>query len=165
MGTLIKGYASIFGNVDSEGTIFAPGAYSGFLAANPGIRVPLLWHHNLMDPTALHVGMTTDIREDETGLFFEGELADTRLGRDVSALLDLSDQGTSLEFFDGSGMMDTETGIITLDTASFREFTLVTPGNQANLLATAGHAETFQSEAAEVAAAILAIRETFKAAA
>lgn len=167
MDQLIAGYASIFGNLDSEGTIFAPGSYSAFLAAFPEVQenTPILWHHNLMDPTAPHVGMTTKILEDDTGLYFEAELADTRAGRDLEGLLALSDLGTSLHFFDGAGTMDTETGVITIERAMFDEFTLVTPGNQANLLATAGRAETFTSEAAEISRAIAAIRETFKAAA
>jgi HK97 family phage prohead protease len=163
MGTPVKGYASVFGNLDRKDEIIAPGAYADFLAANPGIQVPLLWYHNLADVTGLPIGMTTDIREDGAGLLFEGELADTRLGRDLAALLELSDMGTSLHYFDGAGTMDTETGVITVERASFSEFSFLTPGDQANLLATAGLADSFQSEAAEVAGALAAIRETFQA--
>ena len=177
MGTLVKGYSAVYGNPDRSrvvtagdrdiltpgGMIVAPGAFGGFLAANPGIQVPLLWYHNLKDFTAKQIGVTTDIWEDLAGLGFEGELADTVDGLDVAALLAQGDLGASLEFAGGSGDLDHSTGILTMHTAGFKEFSLLTRGHQANLLATAGLAETFQSDAGEVAGAIAAIREIFQA--
>jgi HK97 family phage prohead protease len=164
MATPIKGYGAVFGNLDRKGQIFEPGAFSGFLASDPGAqRVPLLWYHNLMDMTAMQIGITTSVVEDEVGLLYEGELADTSLGRDVAALLEQSDLGSSLHFFGGSGVMDTETGVVTMNRASYDEFSLLTMGHQANPLATAGLADTFESDAAEVVRTLAAIRETFQA--
>ena len=44
----------------------------------------LLWSHN---PYELPVGKITSMEEDDHGLKFKGELADTQMGRDIYALL------------------------------------------------------------------------------
>lgn len=67
--TSFSGYASVFGGVDAYGDTIVRGAYADTLKArkNP---ILLLYGHN---PSRV-IGKWTDAREDEKGLFVEGEL-------------------------------------------------------------------------------------------
>ena len=77
-----SGYASIFNVVDHQGDIIAPGAFKKTIAE--GSRVKLLWQHDPSEP----IGIVTELREDQKGLFIKGELitAITR-GNDAYQLL------------------------------------------------------------------------------
>lgn len=85
MGTLVQGYASVFGNVDSYGEVVDAGAFAAWIHENQAKQVPLLWMH---DRWTLPIGMTTGLSEDAHGLKFQGEVADSVLGRDVLALIE-----------------------------------------------------------------------------
>jgi hypothetical protein len=90
MPLLVRGYASIFGNVDSYNEVVDAGAFSDWLAENPDKEVPLFWEHDHVgwgDP-ATPIGKTTMIRQDAKGLYFEGELADTPKADEVATLLE-----------------------------------------------------------------------------
>lgn len=77
-----SGYASVFGVVDSYTDVVIKGAFTRTLAER---RPALLWQH---DPT-VPIGVWEEMREDETGLFVRGRLADTVAGRDAYELLKL----------------------------------------------------------------------------
>jgi len=79
---LIKGYASIFGNVDSDGDIMDRGAYSKTLQESKD-RVKFLWQHDMHMP----LGKVMDVYEDEQGLPFEAKISDTELGKDAKTLI------------------------------------------------------------------------------
>jgi len=64
----ISGYASVFGGVDSYGDMIKKGAYSKTLADR---NWPVLMKFNHFGEV---IGKWTEIREDETGLWVEGEL-------------------------------------------------------------------------------------------
>ena len=65
----IKGYASVFGNVDSDGDVITRGAYAktiqewGPAGKN---RIKMCWQHDIWDPIA----KTIEMYEDEKGLAF-----------------------------------------------------------------------------------------------
>ena len=85
MATLVKGYASVFGNVDSYGEVVDRGAFADWIRSNPSKQVPLLWMHNGRE---LPLGLTLELSEDAHGLQFKAEIADTEIGRDVVALIE-----------------------------------------------------------------------------
>jgi HK97 family phage prohead protease len=73
-----EGYGSIFGNVDSQGEVVEPGAFTAGLvdAKRKGRTVKMLWQHDPMQP----IGVWDDLAEDAKGLYVKG-----RLLKDVSA--------------------------------------------------------------------------------
>ena len=79
---IVKGYGSVFGNVDSDGDIINKGAYTKTLEEN-GNRVKYLYQHDMDKP----LGKMNNLYEDEKGLVFEAEIPKTRLGKDVIELM------------------------------------------------------------------------------
>jgi uncharacterized protein len=79
---IVKGYGSVFGNVDSDGDIITKGAYTKTIKEN-GSRVRYLYQHNMDWP----LGKMINLYEDEKGLVFEAEIPKTRLGKDVTELI------------------------------------------------------------------------------
>lgn len=67
-----KGYASVFGALDSYRDIVMPGAFAKSLAkkAAENRKVPILWQHNSREPIGVH----TLLQEDNHGLYIEGQL-------------------------------------------------------------------------------------------
>ena len=67
-----EGYGSVFGVKDSYSDIIVPGAFTKSLAAwqEKGRMPALLWQHNMSEP----IGIYTEMREDETGLYLKGRL-------------------------------------------------------------------------------------------
>lgn len=67
-----EGYGSVFGVKDSYSDIVVPGAFLKSLNDWSGKgRLPaLLWQHNMSEP----IGVYTEMREDETGLYVKGRL-------------------------------------------------------------------------------------------
>lgn len=79
---LIKGYASVFGNKDSDGDIISQGAYTKTLQENKD-RIAFLWQHRMDQP----IGKAREIEQDDIGLFIEAKISDSSLGRDVKTML------------------------------------------------------------------------------
>ena len=79
---IVKGYASVFNNVDSDNDIIKSGAYKKTIAEN-GKRVKYLYQHDMDKP----IGKMVNLEEDEKGLVFEAEIAKTQLGMDVIELI------------------------------------------------------------------------------
>jgi HK97 family phage prohead protease len=67
-----KGYASVFGVLDSYREIVAPGAFSESLQRikDSGHTLPALWHHIASQP----IGGYDQLSEDDRGLYVEGFL-------------------------------------------------------------------------------------------
>jgi HK97 family phage prohead protease len=85
-GTVVSGYASLFGKRDQGGDVVQPGAYAASLAAlaSGGRRVKMLWQHDPAQP----IGVWDEVREDATGLWVKGRiLSDVARGREAAALL------------------------------------------------------------------------------
>ena len=85
-GTVLSGYASLFGLRDQGGDVVLPGAYAKSLKtlAAKGGRVKMLWQHNPAEP----IGIWDEVREDQRGLYVKGRLlTDVARGREAVALI------------------------------------------------------------------------------
>jgi HK97 family phage prohead protease len=79
---IVKGYASVFGNKDSDGDIIMAGAYKKTIQENKN-RIKYLYQHDLDKP----LGKMIMLEEDQKGLMFEAEVPKTQLGKDVLQLM------------------------------------------------------------------------------
>lgn len=165
MGILaIEGYASVVGVLDNNRRIFSPGWASGFLSANPDLVVPLLWYHNEGPPGAgyIPIGAAGEFAEDEIGMSYKGEIADTSDGRDAAEIMKtFGELGTSFHFLKGTGGYDQEFNLL-VETAEFDEVSIMSPGRQANILATSGIAGEFTSPAIQYMETIKAVRQALE---
>lgn len=85
-GTVVSGYASLFGKADQGGDIVQRGAYTRSLKAlgEAGRRVKMLWQHDPGRP----IGVWDEVREDGKGLWVKGRiLEDVQAGAEALALL------------------------------------------------------------------------------
>ena len=82
-GSIIEGYASLFGAADQGGDVVAKGAYAASLGA--GRKIKMLWQH---DPT-LPIGVWDEVREDTSGLYVKGRiLTSIEKGREAAELIE-----------------------------------------------------------------------------
>lgn len=67
-----EGYGSVFGTEDSYGDVVVKGAFEKSLAQwrEKGRMPAMLWQHNTNEP----IGVYTEMREDDIGLYFKGKL-------------------------------------------------------------------------------------------
>ena len=79
---IVKGYGSIFGNIDSDGDIITKGAYTKTISEN-GNRVKYLYQHQMDKP----LGKMVNLYEDKKGLMFIAEIPKTQLCKDVLELM------------------------------------------------------------------------------
>ena len=79
---VIKGYASVFDNIDSDNDIIRKGSYRKTISEN-GQRVKYLYQHDMDKP----LGKMSLLEEDDKGLIFESKVAKTTLGKDVIELI------------------------------------------------------------------------------
>lgn len=85
-GTVIEGYASLFGDQDRGGDIVEPGAYAESLKrlAAEGRQVKMLWQHDPAQP----IGVWDEVREDGKGLYVKGRLLESvARAREAAALI------------------------------------------------------------------------------
>ena len=85
-GTVISGYASVFGARDQGGDVVLKGAYAASLKrlTAEGRRIRMLWQHDPAQP----IGVWDEVREDATGLWVKGRLlTEVGKGREAAALL------------------------------------------------------------------------------
>ena len=64
------GYGSVFGNMDSDRDVIAPGAFAGSLKKKGASKVKLLWQHDPRQP----IGVWEEMSEDKRGLKVTGRL-------------------------------------------------------------------------------------------
>lgn len=86
-GTVIEGYASLFGATDQGGDTVEPGAYQASLTAMEGMggTVKMLWQHDPTEP----IGVWDEVREDKRGLWVKGRiLTDVARGREAATLIE-----------------------------------------------------------------------------
>lgn len=84
------GYGAVFGNVDSYGDVIAKGAFAETLkkARSSGVWPALLSQHGgPFGDGNTPIGIYTEMREDDTGLWVEGKLANTERGKEAYELL------------------------------------------------------------------------------
>ncbi|MEO1639744.1 MAG: HK97 family phage prohead protease [Pseudomonadota bacterium] len=81
-GTVISGYASVFGAPDQSGDLVEKGAYAASLAQGRGVK--MLWQHDPAQP----IGVWEEVREDDKGLWVKGRLlTDVARGREAASLI------------------------------------------------------------------------------
>ena len=81
-GTIISGYASLFGKSDQGGDTVEKGAYGASLTK--GRSVKMLWQHDPAQP----IGVWDEVREDAKGLWVKGRLlTDVAKGREAASLI------------------------------------------------------------------------------
>lgn len=81
----VTGYFSVFGNVDSDGDIIMPGAFTRTVKNN----YHRLKHLNQHRPGEVLSGTKKDnlvVKEDSKGLYFESKISQTSLGKDIILL-------------------------------------------------------------------------------
>ena len=84
-----SGYGAYFNNVDSYGDVILPGAFKDNVSRSKKGDFPvMLSQHGMDDYTP--VGVFTKIVEDEKGLYVEGKLANTTMGRDLYELMKMT---------------------------------------------------------------------------
>lgn len=84
------GYGAVFGNIDSYGDVIAKGAFADTLkkSKDSGVWPAMLSQHGgMFGEDSTPIGIYTEMREDDVGLWVEGKLADTERGREAYALL------------------------------------------------------------------------------
>ena len=79
---VVKGYGSVFGNVDSDGDVINKGAYKKTIQENSQ-RIKYLYQHDMDKP----LGKMVHLEEDDKGLMFEAQIPKTQLGKDVVELM------------------------------------------------------------------------------
>jgi HK97 family phage prohead protease len=78
---IFRGYASIYGVIDSYGDVVDKGAFRRTIKDNT--QFPLLWSHDVQKPIGIVIP-----KEDHTGLKVEGHLnLDVQLGRETRSLM------------------------------------------------------------------------------
>jgi HK97 family phage prohead protease len=82
-GDSIKGYASVWGELNSFGEVFVPGAFGASLSRKSD-RKPMVMSYLHRDA----IGRWTTHEEREIGLWLEGPISSTTLGRDAAILVD-----------------------------------------------------------------------------
>jgi HK97 family phage prohead protease len=90
-GRRVSGHAAVFDSPSDPAALpfvetIAPGAFRSALA-QPGADILLLWQHDSARPLARRRAGSLTVREDERGLAFDAELADTQPARDALELI------------------------------------------------------------------------------
>ena len=74
----VRGYGAVFANRDRGGDRIVAGAFTESIAVRP--KLPMLFEHREV------VGVWTELREDQKGLYVAGKISDTAQGRDARTL-------------------------------------------------------------------------------
>lgn len=131
-----KGYASVFGNVDSYGEIVLPGAFKDSIERikASGDPLPILWQHRSSEP----IGGSTMLKEDDTGLSTEGFLLVDELPQAKAAHALMKKRivrGLSIGYYVEKSSYNEKTGIRSLETLDLVEYSVVTfPANELALV-------------------------------
>ncbi len=134
------GYASVFGVVDNQQDVVAPGAFKASLKQRSQ-PVQLLWQHQWEEP----IGTIEALFEDKHGLYIRGRLLmEVARAREAHALLKAGViRGLSIGYSVKRSTRSRETGIRTLHEVELWEVSLVTfPANEAAQVTVVKSAET-----------------------
>lgn len=122
--TIISGYASVFGILDSQNDVIVKGDFRSVESRN----VKLLWQHDPNRP----IGLVKSLSEDEYGLKFEAEINNKiEVGREASELIkQKAICGLSIGFSINSSSYN-EKGMRVIDDVNLAEISVVTfPANK-----------------------------------
>jgi HK97 family phage prohead protease len=128
---IFSGYGSVFGNVDSYNEVVLQGAFSKSLSEKTPNKIKLLWQHKSDD----EIGVYNQVREDDYGLFVEGQLAikDVQQAKEAYALLKMGAlDGLSIGYSVNEGGQKAKDGVVYLSDINLWEISVVTfPANTA----------------------------------
>ncbi len=84
-----SGYGAVFNNVDAGDDLILKGAFADTIKAakSTGIWPAMLSQHGVYGSQMTPIGVWTEMKEDDIGLYVEGKLANTERGREVYELL------------------------------------------------------------------------------
>lgn len=119
-----EGLGAVFNDIDNGGDLILPGAFRDSLNRMPGTMVKMLWQH---DPREV-IGVYTDVRETETGLYVKGRLLlNIQRAREVHELLkERAIEGLSIGYRTREAHRDPETGVRLLKRVDLWECSVVT---------------------------------------
>lgn len=119
-----SGYASLFGEVDLGKDVIERGAFQNSLVERGAKGVRMLYQHDPNEP----IGAWTSIREDQRGLYVEGQLAPgVARAREVHALLKTGAlDGLSIGFRTVRARNDAKGGVRRILEADLWEISVVT---------------------------------------
>lgn len=121
----IEGWASTFGNADSDNDIISPGAFADSIKT----KMPkMLWQHR----TDQVIGVWTEANETPQGLYVKGTILDTTLGEDAYKLAKAGAiDSMSIGFSTQKYTVDRESGTRIIQAVKLWEVSLVTfPANE-----------------------------------
>lgn len=127
-----EGYGSVFGVVDAYNERVMPGAFNASIAEKGAEGVALLWQHR----SDTVIGVYTEMREDERGLYVKGKLAlSTEKGREAHELMKMGwKAGLSIGFVPLESEK-AEDGVREVREVDLWEVSVVTfPANQASMV-------------------------------
>jgi len=76
---IVKGYAAVFGNVDSYGDVIVKGAFAKTITGENKEDIAFCWQHDMKQP----IGNIMVLKEDDFGLYFEAVISASEEGRAV----------------------------------------------------------------------------------
>ncbi|MFD1197646.1 HK97 family phage prohead protease [Brucella gallinifaecis] len=119
-----SGYASVFGLADLGNDVIEKGAFARSLASRKTSGVRMLWQHDAAEP----IGVWSDIREDQRGLYVEGRLAKgVARAREALELMRAGGlDGLSIGFRTVKARKDARTGLRHIIEADLWEISVVT---------------------------------------
>jgi HK97 family phage prohead protease len=121
----VKGYASVFGGIDSYRDTIIKGAYAASIKAVASRGLPMLYQHN---PDQV-IGRWTGLKEDDKGLIIEGVLTpEHSVANDVYASLKAGHvDGMSIGFsVPSGGASERSDGVRVLKKIDLKEVSIVT---------------------------------------
>ncbi len=121
---VFSGYASLFGAVDLGKDLVEKGAFAASLKARGAAGIRMLFQHDPAEP----IGVWTEIREDQRGLFVRGRLAkDVARAREVLSLMRTRAlDGLSIGFRTVRAKSDPRSGVRRILEADLWEISVVT---------------------------------------
>ncbi|MEQ1942267.1 HK97 family phage prohead protease [Mesorhizobium sp. VNQ89] len=121
---VFSGYASLFGRVDLGKDVVEKGAFAASLKARGAAGIRMLFQHDPAEP----IGVWTEIREDERGLFVRGRLTkDVARAREVLSLMRGGAlDGLSIGFRAVKARKDSARGVRRIIEADLWEISVVT---------------------------------------
>jgi HK97 family phage prohead protease len=127
---IFKGYAATW-DLDSGNDVIVKGAFAKSLAEKRN-QVKILWQHDAHKP----IGAPIEMREDERGLYIEGKISDTSLGKDAQILMkDGVIDRMSIGYIANGEKTTVKDGVRYLEEIELFEFSLVTwPMNDAAVI-------------------------------